>query len=125
MNKLLLNLSSLKLAVALLALLLVGLAAGTIVESSQGTDAAGRLVYYAWWFVALEVAFAVNVACSIVVHFPWGKARAGFLTTHTALLVILAGAGVSYLFKQEAQIELWEGATSHERRAPRVLTSPA
>lgn len=114
MKKLLQNLGSLKLAVAMLALLLVGLASGTIVESSQGTEAAGRLVYYAWWFIALETVFAVNVASSIAVHFPWGKARAGFLTTHTALLVILIGASVSYLFKQEAHVEMWEGATSNE-----------
>ena len=114
MKNLFQNLGSLKLAVVMLALLLVGLAAGTIVESSQGTEAAGRLVYYAWWFIALEAVFAVNVACSIGVHFPWGKARAGFLTTHTALLVILIGASVSYFFKQEAHVEMWEGATSNE-----------
>ena len=114
MKNLFQNLGSLKLAVVMLVLLLVGLASGTIVESSQGTEAAGRLVYYAWWFIALQVGFAINVACSIGVHFPWGKARAGFLTTHTALLVILIGASVSYFFKQEAHLEMWEGATSNE-----------
>ncbi len=114
MKTLLLKLGSLKLAVALFALLLVSLAAGTIVESARGTEEAGRLVYYAGWFIALEAVFAANVACSIAVHFPWGKARAGFLTTHSALLIILIGACVSFFFKQEAHLEIWEGATSNE-----------
>ena len=114
MNQLLHKFASLKVAVALLALLMVGLAAGTIVESSSGTEVAGRLVYYAWWFIALQVVFVVNVAASIAVHFPWGKARIGFVTTHTALLVILAGAGVTYFFKQEATLEIPEGGSTSE-----------
>ena len=114
MTKILQTLASLKLAVILLALLLVGLAAGTIVESAQGTEAAGRLVYYAWWFIALEALFAANVIASVVTFFPWGKARIGFATTHSALLVILLGAAISWAFKVEGQIHLWEGDTGSE-----------
>jgi cytochrome c-type biogenesis protein CcsB len=109
MKRLLLKASSLKLAVILLLLLVCGLATGTIVESSQGTDAAGRLVYYSWWFIALECVFALNVLSSIAVHYPWGKARAGFVTTHTALVVILIGASVSWFFKQEGRLEINQG----------------
>ena len=112
MKKLLCKIASLKLAVILLLLLVAGLAAGTMVESRQGTEAAGKLVYYAGWFIALEAAFAINVLTSIALHFPWGKARAGFLMTHTALLVILAGAGVSYFFKQEGRLEIAQGASA-------------
>ena len=46
--------SSLKLAVILLVLLLVGLSAGTIVETRLGAETAGRQVYYAWWFLGLQ-----------------------------------------------------------------------
>jgi cytochrome c-type biogenesis protein CcsB len=114
MKKLLNSLASLKLAVVLLVLLLLGLAAGTIIESSQGTDTASRIVYYSWWFLGLQAVFAVNAIASIIALFPWGKQRIGFLTTHTALLVILAGAMVSYFFKVEGQILLWEGESGHE-----------
>ncbi|HTP53158.1 MAG TPA: cytochrome c biogenesis protein CcsA [Anaeromyxobacteraceae bacterium] len=109
--KLLETLASLKVAVVLLVALLLGLAAGTIIESSSGTDAAGRLVYYSWWFLALQAAFAVNVLASIVVLFPWGKQRIGFLVTHSAAILILAGALVSFFFKSEGQLSLWEGET--------------
>ena len=53
MTKFLGFLSSLKLAVILLVLLLLGLAVGTIIESRVGVEAAGRLVYYSWWFLGL------------------------------------------------------------------------
>ena len=118
MKKLLCKLASLQVAVALLVLLLAGLAAGTILESSQGSEVAARLVYYSPWFLLLEGGFALNVIASVVVHYPWGKTRAGFLTTHTALLVILAGAGVTYLFKQEGQLEIREGQSARLEAFP-------
>ena len=114
MKKLVYALASLKLAVVLLVLLLLGLSAGTIIESSSGTEVAGRLVYYAWWFLGLEAVFALNVLCSIIAHFPWGKARIGYLTTHGALVLILAGAMVSYFFKVEGRLMLWEGESGNE-----------
>jgi len=111
--KLLETLASLKIAVVLLVLLLLGLAAGTIVESSSGTEVAGRLVYYSWWFLGIQAAFAVNVIASLTVLFPWGKQRVGFLVTHSSLLVILVGALVSFFFKSEGQLALWEGETGN------------
>src|SRR5512136_1303295 len=109
MKKLLNTLASLKLTVILLVALLLGLAAGTIIESSRGTEIAGRVVYYAWWFLGLQALFAVNVIASIVTLFPWGKQRIGYLTTHASLLLIFLGAGMTYFLKVEGQIMLWEG----------------
>jgi len=111
--KLLETLASLKIAVVLLIALLLGLAAGTIIESSSSTETAGRLVYYSWWFLALQAAFAVNVIASIIVFYPWGKQRIGFLVTHSALIVILVGAVASFFFKAEGQLALWEGETGN------------
>ena len=64
-------LSSLKLAAILLVLVVVGLSAGTIVESRAGVETAGRLVYYAWWFLGLQGLLAINVAASLADLFPW------------------------------------------------------
>jgi cytochrome c-type biogenesis protein CcsB len=57
--------------------------------------------------------FAVNVIASIANHFPWGKARFGFLVTHGGMIVILVGAMVSYFFKTEGQLGLWEGQSGN------------
>lgn len=107
-------LASLKLAVILLVLLLVGLSAGTIVESRAGVEVAGRLVYYSWWFLLLQGVFAINVALSIADHFPWGKKRIGFVMLHASLLLIFAGSVVTYFFKTEGSLFLWEGDSGYQ-----------
>src|SRR5512136_2645325 len=107
-------LASLKLGVILLVLLLIGLAVGTIIESGQGVEAAGRLVYYSWWFLGLQGIFALNVALSIADHFPWGKKRIGFLVLHASLLLIFAGSAITYFFKVEGNLFLWEGQTGNQ-----------
>ena len=109
MKKLFAFLASLKLAVILLLLLLVGLGTGTIIESRLGTETAGRLVYYAWWFLGLQGLFAVNVALSIADLFPWARKRIGFLVTHASLLLICFGAATSFFLKTEGNLGLWEG----------------
>ncbi len=111
MNKLVGTLASLKLAVVLLVVLLIGLSAGTILESRSDAATAGRLVYYSWWFLGLQGLFAVSVACSIASHFPWGKQRIGFVTTHASLLLIFVGAALTFFGKAEGQLGLWEGQT--------------
>ena len=114
MKRFLTQLASLKLAVILLVMLLVGLAAGTIIESSKGAEVAGRTVYYAWWFLGLQALFTANVIASILTLFPWGKARIGYLLTHGSLLVIFAGASMTYFLKVEGQLGLWEGQTGSQ-----------
>jgi len=113
MKKVLALLSSLKLAVILIVLLLLGLAAGTIIESRAGVEVAGRTVYYAPWFLGLEALFAANVLASIVALYPWGRIRFGYLVTHSSLVIILSGALVTVFFKTEGQIGLWEGTSGN------------
>jgi len=112
MKKFLAFLASLKLAVILLVLLLVGLSAGTIVESRDGVEAAARLVYYAPWFLVLQGVFAINVGMALADLFPWGKKRLGFLVLHASLLLIFAGSVVTYFFKVEGQLGMWEGESN-------------
>ena len=101
-------LASLKLTVALLLALAVVLSAGTVLESMKGTEAA-RAVYYAPWFFALQGLFALNVALALVERWPRNRWRIGFVLTHGAMLIILAGAVATALFKVEGQMPLWEG----------------
>jgi len=114
MKKILDQLASLKLAVILLVVLLLGLAAGTIIESRQGVPVAQRAVYYAWWFIALEALLVVNVIASLAVHFPWGKDRLGYLVTHAGLVVTLLGAGTTWLVGVDGQLGLWEGESGDQ-----------
>jgi cytochrome c-type biogenesis protein CcsB len=108
------RLASMKIAVTLLVVLLVILGCGTIVDSAKGPATASRLVYYAWWFQALEAALALNVLASIVDQWPWGARRTGFLMTHSALVMILVGAAVTQFFKIEGHLAIWEGETANQ-----------
>ncbi len=112
MKKLFTLFASLKVAVLLLLLLLVGLATGTILETRLGAENAGRLVYYSWWFLSLQGLFAVNVALSIASLFPWTRKRIGFLVVHASLLLIMAGAATSYFLKIEGSMGIWEGESA-------------
>ncbi|MCE1228331.1 MAG: cytochrome c biogenesis protein CcsA [Firmicutes bacterium] len=109
MKKLYAYLASLKLSVILLVLLLLGLSVGTIVETRNNAEVAGRLVYYSWWFLGLQALFAVNVTFSLVDLFPWAKRRIGFAITHASLILIMLGASLTYFFKVEGQMGMWEG----------------
>jgi len=112
MKKLFEFFASLKLAVILLVLILVGLSAGTIIETSAGAETAGQQVYYAWWFLGLEGLLAVNLALALADLFPWTKKRIGFVVTHASLLLILAGACTSYFLKIEGMMSIGEGDRS-------------
>ncbi len=81
--------ASLRVTVSLLVLVLVALAAGTIVESLHGAEAAGRAVYGAGWFRALLAVYALHLCCSLVSLWPWGRRRIGYAITHGSMLVIL------------------------------------
>ena len=113
MNRLIERLGSLKLTVILLVFLVLILAAGTIVESRLGTQRA-QAIYYAPFFLALQLLFAINVLCSMIVRWPWGRQRIGFALTHGSLILILLGALGTAAFKQEGQLALWEGEQSAE-----------
>jgi cytochrome c-type biogenesis protein CcsB len=121
-----------KIGVVLLVVILAALAAGTIVESVRGAPAAAAIVYGAAWFRFLLALFALNVACSLVDLWPWGWQRAGFVTTHGSILLILAGALVTDRARLEGQLALWEGeegdrvvsGAASERAAPPSFVLP-
>jgi len=112
MRELLHRFASLRVTVVLVVLVLLALAAGTIVESLHGAPAAGRLVYQAPWFRALLAVFSLNLTASLVALWPWGRHRIGYALTHGSMLVILAGGVATELMKVEGQLQIWEGEES-------------
>jgi cytochrome c-type biogenesis protein CcsB len=109
MNAWIHRLGSIRIAIALLVTVLVAMAAGTVVDSTRGMEAASRLVYDAAWFRLLLGAYALNVLFSLIDQFPWGRRRIGFVLTHGSMLLILGGALLTLAFKQEGRLALWEG----------------
>ena len=112
MRRLVSTLGSMKITVTLLLVLLVVLAAGTIIESTQSREAAAAKVYAAPWFFALLALFTLNLIASLIDRWPRDWSRAGFVITHASMIVILAGSLTTEFFKDEGQLALWEGETA-------------
>ena len=84
-------------------LVLVCMAAATIVEKSQGTDYAHAHYYGAWWFILLWAVLAALGAFYIIKR----KVKyASTLALHLSFIIILAGALLTHVSAKRGMIHL-------------------
>jgi hypothetical protein len=102
-------LSSLRLAVILLAVLIVATAIGTICESSFDAKVARAYVYEAPWFDAWMILLAVNLAAAAFSRYPWKKHHTGFVITHAGIITLLIGAVVGRIWGIEGTMTIFIG----------------
>jgi hypothetical protein len=107
--------ASLKLAVVLLAVLIVAEIAGTIYESSFDAKVARAYVYGAPWFNAWLVLLALNLAASALSRWPWQKHHSAFLITHLGIITLLAGSLIGRIVGIEGTITLFKGDPATNR----------
>ncbi|MFN2507202.1 MAG: hypothetical protein ABR589_00320 [Chthoniobacterales bacterium] len=110
--------SSLKLAVVLLAVLIVASIAGTIWESSFDAKVACAYVYGAPWFNLWLLLLAANLAVSALSRWPWRKHHVAFLVTHLGIITLLVGSLIGRIWGVEGTITLFKG----EPPSSRLLT---
>ncbi len=103
---------SLIVAVVLMSVLMLVLVWGTFVEAEYGTAVAQFALYDSRWFAFLLFLLAVNVACSLLVRFPWKPYHWPFLVAHVGILVLLFGCFLTWSGGEEAQITIPEGNAS-------------
>ena len=96
-----------KLPFVLAFLLVVCIAAATIVENHLGTDYALQHIYGAWWFIALWGLLAV-AGCLLMYKRKLWK-RMPVLVLHLSFLVILAGALTTHITSKRGMLHLREG----------------
>jgi hypothetical protein len=102
-------LSSLRLAVVLLAVLIIAIAIGTICESRFDAKVARAYVYEAPWFNAWMVLLGVNLAAAAFSRYPWKKHHTGFVITHAGIITLLIGAIVGRVWGVEGTMTLFVG----------------
>jgi hypothetical protein len=107
--------ASLKLAVVLLAVLIVGAIAGTIWESSFDAKVARAYVYGAPWFNAWLILLATNLAVSALSRWPWRKHHVAFLVTHLGIITLLAGSLVGRIWGIEGTMTIFKGEPPSNR----------
>jgi hypothetical protein len=101
--------ASLKLAVVLLAVLIVAAVAGTVYESSFDAKVARAYVYGAPWFNLWLVLLGANLAVSALSRWPWRKHHLAFLITHLGIITLLIGSLVGRIWGVEGTVTLFKG----------------
>lgn len=92
-----------KIIFVLYILVLVCMAAATIVEKSQGTDYAHAHYYGAWWFILIWAVLAALGAFYIIKR----KVKcASTLALHLSFIIILAGALLTHISAKRGMIHL-------------------
>jgi hypothetical protein len=101
--------ASLKLAVVLLAVIIVAAIAGTLYESSFDSKVASAYVYGAPWFNLWLVLLGANLTCSALSRWPWRKHHLAFLITHLGIITLLIGSLIGRIWGIEGTITLFKG----------------
>src|SRR5450755_348164 len=102
-------LSSVKLAVILLMVLIVATAIGTIYESRFDAKVARAYVYEAPWFNLWLILLGVNLAAAAFSRYPWKRHHTGFVITHAGIITLLIGAVVGRIWGVEGTMTLFIG----------------
>ncbi len=129
MDKIIRFISSYRATILLLLIYATGLATATFVEKKMGTEAAKMLIYYSPLFLFLQLLLVLNFLIILIRNNYLNHKKWALISVHAALIVILAGAMVTYLFGKEGQVHIREGEKSdqmvmHTSRGTRVETLP-
>ena len=107
--------ASLKLAVVLLAVLIIGAIAGTLYESTFDAKVARAYVYGAPWFNIWLLFLASNLIVSALSRWPWKKHHVAFLITHLGIITLLTGSLIGRTWGIEGTITLFKGEPPSNR----------
>ena len=110
--------ASVKLAVILLAVLIVAAIAGTIYESSFDAKVARAYVYGAPWFNVWLILLGANLTVSALSRWPWKKHHVAFLITHLGIITLLTGSLIGRIWGTEGTMTLLKAS-----RPPTVSSS--
>lgn len=114
MDKIIRFISSYRATILLLLIYATGLATATFVEKKMGTEAAKMLIYYSPLFLFLQLLLVLNFLIILIRNNYLNHKKWALISVHAALIVILAGAMVTYLFGKEGQVHIREGEKSDQ-----------
>ncbi len=125
-------LSSFGLAIIVLSFLLIITLLGTLAQKDMGLLDSQRLYFESWWLIhdlklgrmvlplplpggaLLMVLLFINMLCGAVIRMRKGWRTIGVLISHLAIMFMLAAGFVSFLYKTEGAMPLFEGQTSDQ-----------
>lgn len=103
-------LSSLKLALTLMGVIVAATVTGTICESRFNADVAREYIYNAPWFNIWLGVLCVNLFCAAASRYPWKPHQTGFVITHAGIITLLIGSMIDRKWGIEGYVHLHRGA---------------
>ena len=85
----------------------------TFIENDYGTSAAQKVIFKAWWFELLLALFGLTIIVNIIRFRMVQQKKWALLMFHSAIIVILIGAGVTRYFGFEGVMHIRENGTAN------------
>ncbi|MGE0634166.1 MAG: cytochrome c biogenesis protein ResB, partial [Pseudobdellovibrionaceae bacterium] len=120
-NKLFRFMSSIRMAVPVMLLLILAIAVGTGLESVYSAEIAKLAVYDSAWFNVLLGFLGVNIFTSMISRYPWKERHIGFVITHIGILILLGGSWVTKIYGIDGSMQIPEGQSSSTVIMPQLM----
>ena len=89
------------------------IAIATFIENDFGTSAAQKVIFKAWWFELLLLMFSISIVVNIFKFRMIPQKKWSLLLFHSAIIVILLGAGITRYFGFEGMMHIRENTASN------------
>jgi len=91
----------------------VSIAAATFVENDFGTSAAQKVIFKSWWFELLLLLFSISIVVNIFKFRMIPQKKWSLLLFHSAIIIILIGAGITRYIGFEGMMHIRENDSSN------------
>jgi cytochrome c-type biogenesis protein CcsB len=85
----------------------------TFIENDFGTSSAQKIIFQAWWFELLLVLFAITIVVNIIQFKMVKQKKWTLITFHSAIVIILIGAGITRYYGFEGMMNIRENDMSN------------
>ncbi len=91
----------------------ISIAVATFVENDFGTSAAQKVIFKSWWFELLLLLFCISIVVNIFKFRMIPQKKWPLLLFHSAIIIIIIGAGVTRYFGFEGMMHIRENDSSN------------
>ena len=91
----------------------LAIAIATFIENDFGTSAAQKIIFKYWWFELLLALFGISIIVNIFKFRMIQQKKWPLLLFHSAIIIILIGAGITRYFGYEGIMHIRENDTSN------------
>lgn len=98
---------------AYMLLFAIAIGVATFIENDYGTSSAQKVVFKSWWFELLLTLFSISIVVNIIKFNMIKQKKWTLLLFHSAIVIIVIGAGITRYFGFEGIMHIRENDTSN------------